>query len=79
MDVNNDNISKLILCYGVIEDFSKIGSWRLRGFFYIGGYSHLVSGTNAWNVIVGRYTSIDTNVQLGFRIANNTLFSNHSL
>lgn len=77
MNINKDNINRLILGYGIVEDFSKIESWRLRGFFYIGGYSHLASGTNAWNVIVGRYTRIDANVQLGFRIANNALFSNH--
>lgn len=77
MNVNKDNINKLILGYGIIEGCSKIESWRLRGFFYIGGYTHLASGTNAWNVIVGRYTRIDNNVQLGFRIANNALFSNH--
>ncbi|WP_253897420.1 CatB-related O-acetyltransferase [Pseudocitrobacter vendiensis] len=77
MNELNKNLKKNILGYGLIERYSKIECWRLRGFFFIGAYTHLNSGSNIWNAIVGRYSRIDSNVTVGFRIAECSIFSNH--
>lgn len=77
MNITKDNIKKYILGYGLIEDYTKIECWRLRGFFFVGAYTHLNSGSNIWNAIIGRYSRIDSNVTVGFRLAESGIFSNH--
>lgn len=77
MSMKVDNIKKNILGYGLIGEQVKLECWRLRGFFYIGAYTHLSVGSNVWNAIIGRYSRIDPNVTIGFRLAEGGIFSNH--
>lgn len=77
MSIDPEIINKKLLGHGIIEDSSTIECWRLRGFFYIGAHTHLSSGVNIWNAIIGRFTRIDPNVTIGFRLAEPSVFSNH--
>lgn len=77
MTINRINLQNKVLGQGFIESFAIIECWKIRGFFSVGAYTHLSKGANIFNAIIGRFSRIDTNVIIGFRMAEPSLFSNH--
>lgn len=75
--LSKELLKQKIMGHGFIEEHSVIDSWRIRGFFSVGAYSHLGHGTNIWNALIGRFCRIDANVTIGFRLAEGSIFSNH--
>lgn len=79
MTINKNTLKNKVIGQGFIEDFAVIECWKIRGFFSVGAYTHLANGSNIYNSIIGRFSRIDTNVIIGFRMAESALFSNHYL
>lgn len=77
MNITHDILVKNIVGHGFIEKYCVVNCWRIRGFFSVGAYTHLNSGANIWNAIIGRYSRVDANVVIGFRKAEGGIFSNH--
>ena len=62
--------------YGFVEEFCLINSWKIRGFFSIGAYTNISKNANIRDVIIGRFSKIDTNVNIGKFLGEKNIFSN---